>query len=38
MEKGNRLNEDSKKNFKKHLMNLIETNHQINMAAANNLL
>ena len=32
--KGNRLNKDIKKeNFKKDLMNLIETNHQINMTS-----
>ena len=32
--KGNRLNKDIKKdNFKKDLMNLIETNHQINMSS-----
>ena len=32
--KGNRLNKDIKKdNFKKDLMNLIETNHQINISS-----
>ena len=32
--KGNRLNNDIKKdNLKKDLMNLIETNHQINMTS-----
>ena len=32
--KGNRLNKDIKnKNLKKDLMNLIETNHQINMTS-----
>ena len=30
----NRLNKDNKKeNFKKHLLNLIETNHHINMTS-----
>ena len=37
--KGDRLNNyiEKKKNFKKDLMNLIETNHQINMTSDHSL-